>query len=159
MIARFGLVLVLAIAFSVVESSEVNAQCGIQGGAYGYGGYGFDVGRLYGVLARNVPYYAAFPPVYYSAPVPRTYGYSPFAYPPGTRTPDLPTPTVAAKEILNPYVKKSSVAEKAPVDKVTQRDHKPEPLAIVNPFVSSGSAEVASAEIAGPTLQAVVLNR
>ncbi|NOZ38675.1 MAG: hypothetical protein GXP24_00435, partial [Planctomycetes bacterium] len=105
---------------------------------YGYG-YGFDVGRLYGVLAQNVPYYAAFPPVYYSAPVPRTYGYSPFAYPPGTRTPDLPVPTMAAKEILNPYVKSSTEAkaEAEAADKVTQSDSTPEPLAIINPFVGS----------------------
>jgi len=138
MIARIGLVLVLALAFSVVETQEANAQCGVQGGGYGYG-YGFDVGRLYGVLAQNVPYYAAFPPVYYSAPVPRTYGYSPFAYPPGTRTPDLEVPAMAAKEILNPFVNSSTEAKAKTedADKVTQNASDPEPLAIANPFVDS----------------------
>jgi len=153
MIARFGLVLVLAVAFSVVETHEVQAQCGAQGGSYGYGfgGYGYDVGQLYRVLSQNVPYYAAFPPVYYSAPVPRTYGYSPFAYPPGTATPDLPSPIIVSKEILNPYVPASTVAEKAEADKVTQSDSTPQPLAIVNPFVGP--------QIEGPALHAVALNQ
>ncbi len=146
MIARFGLVLVLALAFSVVETQKVQAQCGIQGGGYGYG-YGYDVGRLYRVLGQNVPHFAAFPPVYYSAPVPRTYGYSPFAYPPGTRTPDLPTPTIAAKEILNPFVPASTTTEKktkeVEADKVTQLDSTPEPLVIANPFVGSHLHSVA----------------
>jgi hypothetical protein len=156
MIARMGMVLVLALACLVVETNEVRAQCVTGGyGGFGYGGgYGFDVGRLYGVLAQNVPHFAAFPPVYYSAPVPRTYGYSPFAYPPGTATPDLPAPTMAAKEILNPYVPASTVTEKSEADKVTLRDSTPEPLAIVNPFVSSQVAEVT-----GPALHAVLLNR
>lgn len=155
MIARFAAVMLLALAFSVVETRDAQAQCGPQGlGGFGYGGYGFDVGRLYGVLAQNVPHFAAFPPVYYSAPIPRTYGYSPFAYPPGTMTPDLPVQTMAAKEIINPFVRTSNVAEKAesaePADKVTQSST-PEPLAIVNPFVNQLEY--------GPILQAVALNR
>jgi len=151
MIARIGMVLALLLAFSVVETSQAQAQCGLQGGY----GYGFDVGRLYGQLGRNVPYYAAYPPVYYSAPIPRTYGYSPFAYPPGTMTPDLPTPAVAAKEILNPYVRASTTAEDKPAeenaDKVTKLDSTPVPLAIHNPFVGSPTT--------GPVLHAVSLNR
>ena len=154
MIARIGLVLAVALAFSVVETEQVQAQCGVQAGAYGYGfgGYGYDVGRLYGVLAQNVPYYAAFPPVYYSAPVPRTYGYSPFAYPPGTATPELAEPVVAAKEILNPYVPAST--EKEAADQVTRHESKSQPLAIVNPYVTK---QLAEAE--GPALQAVSLSR
>ena len=148
MIARIGLVLVLALAFSVVETQDANAQCGIQGG-YGY----YGAGHMYRVLSQNVPYFAAFPPVYYSAPVPRTYGYSPFAYPPGTRTPDLAVPAMAAKEILNPFVKSSSEVklEAEEVDKVTSSDSTSEPLAIANPFVGS--------RIAGPVLRAVALNQ
>ncbi len=134
MIARFGLVLMLALAFSVVETQDANAQCGIQGG-YGY----YGAGHMYRVLSQNVPHFAAFPPVYYSAPIPRTYGYSPFAYPPGTRTPDLPVPAMAAKEILNPFVKSSTEvkAKTEEADKVTRSDSTSGPLAIVNPFVGS----------------------
>jgi hypothetical protein len=38
---------------------------------------------------RDVPYYAAHPPVYYSHIVARPYGYSPQAYYPGIVTPDF----------------------------------------------------------------------
>ena len=50
------------------------------GGYYGPGlyGYGLGIGQLYRSLDfpldRRVPYFAARPPVDYSAPVPRTYG-------------------------------------------------------------------------------------
>ena len=77
----------------------------------------------------RIPYYALYPPVYYSYPVARPYGYSPFAYPPGTMTPTSlrrppwniairtcretprkpqpttrPRPLVTAKMYYNPYV-------------------------------------------------------
>ena len=47
------------------------------------------------------PYYALHPPVYYSAPVPRTYGYSPFAYPGTVMTPEI---ALGPEEIVNPHV-------------------------------------------------------
>ncbi len=155
--ARYGLVLLAALAFSLVETGEAQAQCGIGGGGgYGYGGYGLDVGRLYSVLGQNVPHFAAFPPVYYSAPIPRTYGHSPFAYPPGTRTPELPEPMIVAKEILNPYVPASTVAEEADeIDRVTQVESRPVPLVVMNPYVVGSQV----AESAGPLLQAVSVSR
>src|SRR5436190_2059368 len=67
------------------------------------GDYGWDIAELYRELYNNLPYFALHPPVYYSQPVPRTYGYSPFAYPPGVMTPELdgePQPVT----INNPYV-------------------------------------------------------
>lgn len=136
MIARFGLILALALAFSAVEAEQANAQCG-----YGGYGYGCGAGHLYGVMAQNVPHFAAFPPVYYSAPVARTYGYSPFAYPPGTMTPDLPSQPVAAKEISNPFFRASNEtespqAEAVEADKVTQ-SKVVAPLVVVNPYVGS----------------------
>ncbi|HEV7282128.1 MAG TPA: hypothetical protein VGN57_18135 [Pirellulaceae bacterium] len=53
----------------------------------GYGGY-LPYGGLYGGDCQmqafdRVPYFALNPPVYYSHPVARPYGYSPFALPPG----------------------------------------------------------------------------
>lgn len=151
MIARLAMVVVLALGLSVIDTGAAQAQCGSQCGMYGYGfGYGYDVGHLYRVLAQNVPYYAAFPPVYYSAPIPRTYGYSPFAYPPGTMTPELELPVMAAKEIINPFVKLEEKAEEPAADKVTQdQSTATMPLAIVNPFVTS--------EPAGPILRAASL--
>src|SRR5437870_3480881 len=38
---------------------------------------------------EHIPYFALHPPVYYSEPVARTYGYSPFAYPFGSPTPEI----------------------------------------------------------------------
>ncbi len=50
----------------------------------------------------HIPYFAKHPPVYYSYPVARTYGYSPYAYPPGVRTPepDPPQPLI----IRSPFI-------------------------------------------------------
>ena len=55
-----------------------------------YGGYGWpyccDYAYL-GVYASEMPYFSLHPPVYYSYRVARTFGYSPFAYPPYVMTP------------------------------------------------------------------------
>lgn len=128
---RYVLVIVAALACSTFDVAPAQAQCGMYGG-YGFGAW--DVGRLYGVLAQNVPYYAAFPPVYYSAPVPRTYGYSPFAYPPGYTTPEI-VESPQAVEISNPFVKPTGVeAPKQNSDKVTKAESA-KPLLVMNPFV------------------------
>ena len=140
--ARYSLILLAALVCPLVTTGDAQAQHGLNGGCGGYG-FGYDIGRLYRVLARNVPYYAAFPPVYYSAPVPRTYGYSPFAYPPGTVTPEI-VPTVAAKEILNPYTSLSSEIEEPLADKVTQVDTVKIPLALSNPYVTQTLVRSAS---------------
>ena len=51
--------------------------------------YGFAGGTgPYNLYTQDTPpFYAMYPPVYYSRPVARTYGFSPFAYPPGVPTP------------------------------------------------------------------------
>ncbi len=132
MITRCGLVLAIVLSCSLIEPSSAQAQYGV-GGAYG-GYYGaWDVGRLYSGLSQNVPYFAAYPPVYYSAPVPRTYGYSPFAYPPGTRTPEIVSKP-APVEIINPHFKASAPIAKPKGDQVTRVDARPAPLEILNPY-------------------------
>ena len=68
--------------------------------------YGFNLGSVYGGLEHRVPYFAAHPPVYYSYPIPRTYGYTPFAYPPTVRTPDISLAS-SPQTIVNPYVNTS----------------------------------------------------
>jgi len=90
--------------------------------------YGYPFGRL-GYTPYPIPYFALHPPVYYSYPVPRTYGYSPFAYPPGTMTPEVVAPEPLI--IQNRFVPK---AEKpvAKRDRVAQA-----PQRVVNPFVES----------------------
>jgi hypothetical protein len=129
---------------------QAHAQCGPYGGGYGFGAW--DMGRLYGVMADNVPYFAAFPPVYYSQPVPRTYGYSPFAYPPGVMTPEV-VEAAEPQVIDNPYVEPVPAAEgpamTAPntVDQTTSVSPARGPLEILNPYVSQtgGASGMASA--------------
>ncbi len=73
------------------------------------------------------PYFALHPPVYYSQPVPRTYGYSPHAYPGWVPTPEIVAPQ--PQTIINPHV-------------VPQAEESPSPTAhapkvTYNPFVDS----------------------
>lgn len=87
--------------------------------------------------SRVVPYYALHPPVYYSRPVARTYGYSPFAYPPGVMTPDI----VECDPVMieNPHVEPSSQSNGNKVRRQTVPAERsasaPQPRVIENPFV------------------------
>lgn len=108
----------------------------------GFGGFGdfcdgWDIAALYRELYNNLPYFALHPPVYYSQPVPRTYGYSPFAYPPGVMTPDVVEDNKPVT-INNPYVPSTKPTAAAPsTDRsATTAPANPEPLVIVNPFVT-----------------------
>ena len=95
--------------------------------------YSADFTRLYETRSiPTPPYFALHPPVYYSFPVARTYGYSPYAYPPQTRTPELALPVRAPKVIQNRFVPplKDGV-KKAVKDRVTIS-----PVRISNPFVT-----------------------
>lgn len=59
---------------------------------YSYGGIGYPYYCGFPILRgedRDIPYYAAHPPVYYSHIVARPYGYSPYPYVPGVVTPDF----------------------------------------------------------------------
>ena len=103
---------------------------------YGYG-YGCDLGYLYNSLDYRVPYFAAHPPVYYSDVVPRTYGYSPFAYPPHVMTPDV-VGDVEPVTIMNPYVPSADETKAEPQDdRAAALKAQPEPLVILNPYVSA----------------------
>lgn len=97
--------------------------------------FGINNGLPYSNGVEHVPYYSLYPPVYYSMPVPRTYGYSPFAYPPGYTTPDVDL-RPAPETIVNPHAAPSANSGKskkaeAPKDRATQA-----PMTILNPFVN-----------------------
>lgn len=114
------------------------------GSGFGIGGFLFDDGgdlaELYRELLQNVPYYALHPPVYYSYPVPRTYGYSPFAYPPGVMTPEI-TMAPQPETIINPHVPAGAPEASAiKTDTSASVNRQPEPLVIYNPYVDSGKA-------------------
>jgi hypothetical protein len=134
---RYPLLLAALASCGIFSSSTANA--------YWWNGAGIGIGGLYQSLdyptETRVPYFAAHPPVYYSTPVPRTYGYSPFAYPPDVRTPEVAGGCVVQPaEIINPYVP-SSTEEAAPANKTTSKT-------IRNRTISSG--EAAKQEPTGP---------
>lgn len=130
----FGLALLAACAAS--SSAQAFNGCG---------GYGLGAGFLYNSLDYRVPYFAAHPPVYYSYPVPRPYGYSPFAYGPDVRTPEILAESQPL-EINNPYVPssiKSSASTPADQTVETKPARKAvEPLMVTNPYVFSDSVIV-----------------
>jgi hypothetical protein len=123
-------------------TSSASAQNGCCGG-YGWG-WGYDIGALYNTLDFRVPYFAAHPPVYYSYPVPRPYGFSPFAYPPGTMTPEVLGSFIEPATIINPYVPSSTQQSSEPGDKLTSRGQQPSPLVIVNPYVEAPTSLAAA---------------
>ena len=102
-------------------------------GLPGLYGYGFS-GNLYGLGRIPVPpYFSLHPPVYYSEPVARPYGLSPFAH----RSAPLEVHQAKPTMITNPFVHQApeakSTTRKEEEDRVTSRAE-----VIVNPFVDSG---------------------
>lgn len=138
---RILLVVILAFVGSMtmaMPSAQAQDNCG-----YGYGGcWDGGYGWLYNTLRYEVPHFAAFPPVYYSVPVPRTYGYSPFAYPPNVRTPEV---AVEARPVTinNPYVpatKPATAPGNSKPDRAAETTKQVEPLVVINPFVAQPGA-------------------
>ena len=98
------------------------------------GGYFGGIGDYSVYSTESIPFYWQYSPVYYSQPVPRTYGYSPYAYPPGVQTPEV---VVEPELTINPYVpRKKSTAEAT--GRVASRVKR-----IQNPFVGTSASEVA----------------
>jgi hypothetical protein len=104
---RNRVVLLACLAAAGLSAGSAQAQWW---GGWGWGGWP----TIYSM--DQPPYFALHPPVYYSMPVPRTYGYSPFAYPGFVETPAWegaigyapPAAPATPKMIINPYVEPSS---------------------------------------------------
>lgn len=125
-----------------MRSADAGGGCGHGGGGhgigFGIGGYNDICGyaELYRQLYNNLPYFALHPPVYYSQPVPRTYGYSPFAYPPHVMTPEIAVEAQPVT-IINPHVQgPQKKLDKPKQDRTAASTTASEPLVIVNPFVA-----------------------
>ncbi len=97
---------------------------------------------------EHVPYFALHPPVYYTQPVGRPYGWSPFAYPAWVPTPLLEPPRPMV--IQNPYVVGFGFRAKASFigDPGTGMPEPgagaagaPQPIRITNPYIGSGTSE------------------
>ncbi len=120
--------------FSLVAFSAAILATASRADAQDYPGYwGYSC-----ICAESAPYFALHPPVYYSLPVPRTYGYSPFPYPPGVLTPasNLPRPQV----VRNVYGGREAPAD----DEIALRQPGPSPLTIINPFVEQSGKSAAN---------------
>lgn len=112
-------VLVLAVVFAAKEACRAWWPSDL--GYPGSGGYVPWLSDL-----ERLPYFSLHPPVYYSRPVPRTYGYTPFA-----SLPDLTifqSVQTQPMTVPNPYV-----ASSAPAAVGTSVG--PAPLIVRNPFV------------------------
>ena len=119
-----GVATMVAFAFPCA----VNGQDVVYGNAYGGAWYGYIYPGTY--AGQSVPYFSVHPPVYYSYRVARTYGYSPFAYPPGVLTPGSQSPSWAP--VQNGYTATAGETPEA-------QQGKP-PLKIDNPFVDQPSS-------------------
>ncbi|MCA9100048.1 MAG: hypothetical protein KDA63_02800 [Planctomycetales bacterium] len=123
--------------FQLAVAAPASAQAPCYG--YGGGGWGAPYYGMYSIYTmRRIPYYAEHPPVYYSRPVPRTYGYSPYAYPPGVMTPELaPEPELT----VNPYIPE----DQRPPRPVSTKQGKmaKAPPRTANPFVNTQGEDTA----------------
>ena len=115
---RTVLTLALAVGMMAVFSNTSEAQCA--GGCYN-SGYGFGAGYFAnGFGARGFitpreqpPYFAQYPPVYYSGIVRRPYGISPYAAPAGITPVEMTVP--APVTISNPYYEVAPVSNQETV--------------------------------------------
>jgi hypothetical protein len=119
------------------------------GVGFGFGGFGCGFGceGLYGcTLGGNderIPFYALYPPVYYSHIVARPYGWTPFAYSPDAII--LPLEDGGSKEIINPFVPPSNPPATQPKVKPTSEhtadDAESSVHVVVNPYVLPAVAD------------------
>lgn len=137
---RFALVAAVVAAAALAAESASAQEVGIR--YHMADNYGFSLDRAYASSRiPTPPYFAIHPPVYYSYPVPRTYGYTPWAYPSYVMTPTIKAPAQPAM-YENPHVKQ----EAAPPAKTKSASHTNRaPQAIENPYVQ---AKIRSASVA-----------
>lgn len=121
--ARIAIWMALALLMLSGLAGVTSACDGPYFARWGGANWLYPSGSLY--MQESAPYFALHPPVYYSYPVARTYGFSPFPYPPEVLTPELPPAPVTR----NPFV----VSMAAPVDAAEGTQI---PQRMVNPYVT-----------------------
>lgn len=110
----------------------VGAAGGGLGGGFAYGGWWTGLPYGFAQPDHQLPYFTKYPPVYYSYPVARPYGYSPFAYPPGYITPEAQQ-APAPSDVENPFVPQQGTKPTSTSDRTVSTG--PTPKVILNPYV------------------------
>lgn len=110
MVRQLGIPAFVLAALAIAFLAVIPAHAGGFGcGSYVWSSpYPADLTGLYCVGAIPLPpYFALHPPVYYEMPIPRTYGYGPWAYPPYMTTPEIvaPTPEIIQNKFVPQPVK------------------------------------------------------
>ena len=126
----------LAVGSQTAEARDPGNRLANTATSYYSGNFGYYqmLWRLYNTSHVPVPpYFALQPPVYYSQPVARPYGYGPYAYPRWIETPEPKTPLKPAM-VTNPFV--------TPKVKRAKPDQGATAQMIINPYMT-GSAEIA----------------
>lgn len=130
---HFGLLTVVCLSLLATRASASDFGHYACGGWPGYSPYGVSYSWWY--QRERIPYFALHPPVYYSQPVARPYGYSPFAYPPYVLTPEVTSVPAEPVMIPNPYVPQEP-AKQEPAKQAKPEASAQAPLTILNPFVA-----------------------
>lgn len=135
---RFIAIAAALAAIVICSEGNAQAQSRLHSGGFPYpgacqgcgGGFGFNNGFRF--QREQPPFFAKFPPVYYSRAVKRPYGISPYAAPAGVRPveidyfkPVLTNPLV----VKNPYYNEgteSAMEAEIKVDSKVKMDEKPE---------------------------------
>ena len=141
---RFLAVLVAIAATAVIGESTASAQQlanGYQFGA-GVGAFGCGNGFLRGLQREQAPYFAKFPPVYYSHIVKRPYGISPYAAPAGIRPVEMDFAAPVPVSVKNPFIHQP-VAPVVTEEKVEKKDNlKNKATWVSNPFIDAAKVDV-----------------
>ncbi len=121
-------------SFYVPGLRGLNNFNGRRGGVYRNFGLGFIGG---GVLERseNLPYFAKFPPVYYSGIVKRPYGISPYAVPPGITPTEMQAAPVVAEKVVNPYFEQEVSVEEPVVEEKVDEPASNKTTWLANPYL------------------------
>lgn len=135
---RLLAVAVAIAAVTMFSQSSAEAQGYANGYQFGTGisaVNGFGGGCCRSTPREQLPYFAQFPPVYYSNIVARPVGISPFAAPPGIAPVELEYARVKDVTISNPFFNgKAEPVKTAPAKKKSLNNKS---TLIVNPYVNT----------------------
>jgi hypothetical protein len=133
----------------------VRAAGGFNLGHRGFANQGFGISPFFGrgFVNRPVapPYFAQFPPVYYSGIVKRPYGISPYAAPAGITPVEMQVPAAPVEPVVisNPYYNKNQNTPVSVMDKTEDSGStKNKSTRVTNQFFKSVP------EVAGPIMHA-----